>query len=70
MHIDEQTLQQITIDVCQAMLGLDLIPIPPKSNPTDQFIASVKITSRLNTFIVDVLGQDQLMGTIAEAMFA
>jgi len=68
MEIDEQTLQQITIDVCQTMLGLELNPISPDVGTTHQLVASVEIHGAQHA-VVEVFAHGDLMAAIAEAMF-
>jgi len=68
MQIDEQTLQQITIDVCQTMLGLELNPIYPEIDTTHQLVASIEIHGARHA-VVEVLAHHDLMAAIAEAMF-
>lgn len=68
MLFDEQNLQQITVDVCQSMLGLDLIPISPEIDSARQLVASVEILGDQHT-IVEVFAHDHLMARIAEVMF-
>ncbi len=69
MQFDEQMLQQITIDVCQSMLGLELLPMSPGNDMAHQLVASVEIRGTRHT-IVEVFADDQLMASIAEVMFA
>lgn len=68
MQIDEQALQQITVDVCQTMLGLQLNPISPDIDTTHQLVASVVIRGD-RPVVVEVFAHDDLMIAIAEAMF-
>lgn len=68
MNIDEQNLQQITIDVCQSMLGLELKPIRSDIDIAQQLVASVEISGARHT-AVEVFAHDDLMAAIAEAMF-
>ena len=67
-QIDEQNLQQITIDVCQSMLGLELNPISPEIDTARQLVASVEIRGGRHA-VVEVFAHDQLMAAIAEVMF-
>ena len=69
MQFDEQMLQQITMDVCQSMLGLELIPISPGINMANQLVAAVEIRGARRK-IVEVFAHDHLMANIAEVMFA
>jgi chemotaxis protein CheX len=69
MQFEEEMLQQITIDVCQSMLGLELIPLNPPIDTARQLVASVEIRGTRHS-IVEVFGHDHLMASIAEAMFA
>ncbi len=69
MRIDEQTLQQITIDVCQSMLGLELNPLLPLADTAHQLVASVEIRGGDLT-VVEVFAHDDLMARIAEVMFS
>lgn len=68
MQIDEQALQQITVDVCQTMLGLPLSPISPQIDTTHQLVASVEIHGTPHA-VVEVFAHNDLMTAIAEAMF-
>jgi|GEM_PF-438222 chemotaxis protein CheX len=69
MQIDEQMLQQITVDICQTMLGLELTPITPDVEAARQLVASVEIRGVRDT-IVEVLANEHLMTSIAEVMFS
>lgn len=69
MQIGEQDLQQITIDVCQSMLGLELYPIEFDSDSARQLVASVEIRGVRHT-VVEIFAGDDLMTAIAEVMFA
>lgn len=69
MQINEQNLQQITIDVCESMLGLALNPISPDIDKARQLVASVEIRGDRNA-AVDVFAHEHLMATIAETMFS
>lgn len=69
MQFDEENLQQITIDVCQSMLGLELYPVSPEIDTARQLVASVEIHGDQHT-IVEVYAHDHLMASIAEVMFA
>ena len=68
MLINESTLQQITIDVCQSMLGLDLIPIQVEADVARLLVASVEIRGDHLT-VIEVFAHDQLMAKMAEVMF-
>lgn len=68
MQIGEQEIRQITIDVCQSMLGLELNPIAFKSDSARQLVASVEIRGHHHT-VVEVFAHDDLMTAIAEVMF-
>jgi chemotaxis protein CheX len=68
MNIDAQQLQQITIDVCQSMLGLTLHPISSEIDSARLLVASVEIRGERNA-AVDVFAHEHLMAAIAEAMF-
>ncbi len=68
MSFDEPTLRQITVDVCQSMLGLELTPLESDPGTADQLVASVEINGARNAS-VDVLAHENLMAAIAEAMF-
>ena len=69
MQIDEPVLQQIAIDLCQSMLGLELEPIPATVFEPAQLVASVEIHGDQN-MIVEVLAHENLLASIAEVMFA
>ena len=69
MQFDEEMLQQITIDVCQSMLGLELLPISLPIDTARQLVAAVEIRGARHT-VVEVFAHDQLMASIAEVMFA
>ena len=69
MLFDEQSLQQITIDVCQSMLGLELTPVSPDTNECNQMVASVEILGSCHT-VVEVFAHEHLMTAIAEVMYA
>ena len=69
MAFDEQDLKQITIDVCQSMLGLELTVIGPTINTAQQLVAAVEIRGGRHT-VVEVYAHDQLMAAIAEVMFS
>lgn len=68
MNIDEPSLRQMTIDVCQSMLGLPLIPIEPEIDTARQRVASVEIQGGRRVS-VDVFAHEHLMAVMAEAMF-
>jgi len=68
MQLEEQSLKQITIDVCQSMLGLELNSIVPDMDATRQLVAMVEIRGCRHT-VVEVFAGDRLMEAIAEAMF-
>lgn len=68
MQLDEPTLQQITVDVCQSMLGLALTPISSDIDTAKQLVASVEIRGG-RTAAVDVFAHEHLMAAIAETMF-
>ena len=68
MLIDETSLQQITMDICQSMLGLELIPISPEIDTARQLVASVEIRGDRHT-IIEVFAHDNLTSKIAEVMF-
>jgi len=68
MNLDEQQLQQITIDVCESMLGLTLSPIDSEIDTAQQLVASVEIRGERNA-AVQVFAHEHLMAAIAEAMF-
>ena len=68
MQFDEQSLQQITIDVCQSMLGLELQPLEPDVEKARQLLAAVEIRGDRNS-VVEVFADDNLMAKIAEVMF-
>lgn len=68
MLIDESSLQQITMDVCQSMLGLELVPIVPCLEPARQLVASVEIRGGVLS-VVEVFAHENLMTRIAEVMF-
>jgi CheY-specific phosphatase CheX len=69
MQLAEQDLQQITIDVCQSMLGLELTPIAFDSDSARHLVASVEIRGDRHT-VVEVFAEDDLMTAIAEVMFS
>lgn len=69
MQIDEPNLQQITVDVCQTMLGLELNPISPDIDTARQLVASVEIRGGKHA-VVEVFAHDHLMAAIAEVMFS
>ena len=69
MQFDEQNLQQITMDVCQSMLGLDLFPVSPDIDTARQLVASVEIRGVQHT-VVEVFAHEHLMASIAEVMFS
>lgn len=69
MLIDESSLRQIAIDVCQSMLGLELTPIEPEIGATQQLVASVEIRGDRLT-VVEVFAHDHLITQIAEVMFS
>jgi len=68
MRIDEQCLQQITMDVCTSMLGLELKPVPVDRNTEQQMVASVEIHGERRT-VVEVFANDFLIANIAGAMY-
>lgn len=68
MQVDESTLRQITVDVCQSMLGLELTPIGSNIDTAKQLVASVEIRGGRNA-AVDVFAHENLMTAIAETMF-
>jgi chemotaxis protein CheX len=68
MKFDEQILQQITVDVCHTMLGVELVPSDLDFVICDQMAASIEIQGRVNTTI-EVFAHDQLVMIFAEAMF-
>ena len=68
MQLDESQLQMIAIDICQTMLGLELLPVNPDVDSTRQLVASVEIRGGRNT-VVEVFASDELMARIAEVMF-
>lgn len=69
MLIDESSLQQITMDVCQSMLGLELVPIVPCLEPARQLVAAVEIRGEHHS-VVEVFADPELMTRIAEVMFS
>ena len=69
MELDEQNLQQITVDVCQSMLGLELSPMSPNIDTAHQLVASVEIRGGRHA-VVEVFAHDDLMASIAEVMFS
>lgn len=68
MFFEEQSLQQITMDVCQSMLGLELVPSEPVIGVREQLVASVEIHGEHRT-IVEVFAHEHLIASIAEVMF-
>jgi CheY-specific phosphatase CheX len=68
MFFDEQILQQITVDVCQSMLSLELIPLEHETDTACQLVASVEIRGTRKSK-VEVFADEHLMGSIAEVMF-
>ncbi len=68
MNFDEQQLQQITVDICETMLGLTLSPTGPEIDSARQLVASVEIHGERNA-AVEVFAHQPLMAVIAEAMF-
>ena len=69
MLIDDEYLQQITMDVCQSMLGLELIPINLTTEAASHKVASVEIRGGRHS-VVEVFAHEQLMVAIAAAMFS
>ena len=69
MQFTEQMLQQITMDVCQSMLGLELVPVNSPIDSARLLVAAVEIRGARHT-VVEVFAHDQLMASIAETMFA
>lgn len=68
MPIDEQSLQQIAIDVCHTMLGFELTPTRPGKDTARLLVASVEIRGGRNA-VVNVFAHEQLLAAFAEAMF-
>ncbi len=69
MQLEEEHLQQITIDVCQSMLGMELNPISPDIDTTNQLVAAVEIHGTRHS-IVEIFAHINLMPSLAEVMFA
>lgn len=69
MQVDAEMLQQITIGVCQSMLGLELSPINSVATTADQLVASVEIRGQRHC-IIEVFAHRDLMASIAETMFS
>lgn len=68
MEFRVDDLNEITMNVCQSMLGLDLFPIEPNDDATRQLVAAVEIRGSRVT-VVEVFAHDHLMAAIAEVMF-
>ena len=68
MQIDEASLTQIAINVCQLKLGLELSSITGEVDIARQLVASVEIRGDRHS-VVEVFAHDHLMASIAEAMF-
>ena len=58
MTFDEPTLRQITVDVCESMLGLSLTPISSEIDTAKQLVASVEIRGGRQA-AVDVFAHDR-----------
>jgi CheY-specific phosphatase CheX len=69
MPLDEQILQQITIQVCQTMLGFDLFLIDNDADSTQQLVSSVEIHGHEHS-IVKVFGHEDLVARFAQVMFS
>jgi hypothetical protein len=68
MEFCDDDLKQITINVCQSMLGLELASTPGDDGSADQLVAAVEIRGTRVT-VVEVFAHPNLMAAIAEAMF-
>ena len=69
MQVDVEMLQQITIGVCQSMLGLELTPVDDVISTADQLVASVEIRGQRHC-VIEVFAHSHLMASIAETMFS
>jgi len=68
MYTHLQILEQITVDVCQSMLGIPLTPADQMIRPENPLVASVEIRGDHSTS-VDVIADVRLAESIAELMF-